>query len=147
MTWQEQREVLMGVLQEETSLQRIAKLVGPDALPEGQRLTLFVAEIIKNAFLQQNSFDAVDANCGTPRQRYVIDKLIYILGSAYHLSDKDEARNFFNSMRQKFIDWNYTEFESDAFKKAEAEIDALHSHGGGELGREAALLLKDGDLQ
>ena len=94
-------------------------------------------------YLQQNSFDAVDANCGTPRQRYVINKLIYVLGSEYDLRDKDEARSFFNSMRQKFIDWNYTEFESNDYKEAEAEIDALYSSGNGKINREAELLLKE----
>jgi V/A-type H+/Na+-transporting ATPase subunit A len=75
MTWGDQRETLMNVLQEETSLQRIAKLVGPDALPEGQRLTLFAAEIIKNAFLQQNSFDAVDMYCAPAKQLWMLSLL------------------------------------------------------------------------
>jgi V/A-type H+-transporting ATPase subunit A len=48
-------------------------------------------------------------------------------------------------MRQKFLDWNYTEFESEAFRKAEAEIDALYADGQGNLRREAELLLKDGE--
>ncbi|MCQ2396728.1 MAG: V-type ATP synthase subunit A [Lentisphaeria bacterium] len=72
MNWHDQREILMNVLQEETNLQRIAKLVGPDALPEGQRLTLFVAEIIKNAFLQQNSFDAIDMYCSPKKQLWMM---------------------------------------------------------------------------
>ena len=75
MTWSEQREVLMNVLQEETSLQRIAKLVGPDALPESQRLTLYVAEIIKNAFLQQNSFDEIDMYCSPKKQLWMMSLL------------------------------------------------------------------------
>ena len=85
MTWQEQREVLMGVLQEETSLQRIAKLVGPDALPEGQRLTLFVAEIIKNAFLQQNSFDAIDMYCAPEKQLWMLALLANFITKARQL--------------------------------------------------------------
>ena len=48
-------------------------------------------------------------------------------------------------MRQKFIDWNYTEFESDAFKKAESEIDTLYNEGNGTIGSEAERLLKDGE--
>ena len=96
-------------------------------------------------YLQQNSFDLVDANCGTMRQRYVTDKLINILGSEYALDSKDEARAFFNRMRQRFIDWNYKEFESDAFKKAEAEIDALYDEGKGKLTNDAERILKDGD--
>ena len=95
--------------------------------------------------LQQNSFDLVDANCTRERQCYVTDKLIYVLGSEYALDDKDGARSYFNRMRQKFIDWNYTEFNSEAFAKAEAEIDAMYADGQGSLGSEAELLLKDGE--
>ena len=87
----------------------------------------------------------IEANCGTARQRYVTDKLIHVLGSDYAIESKDDARGFFNRMRQRFIDWNYTEFESDAFKKAESEIDALYVEGKGKLDPLAASLLKDGE--
>ena len=56
-----------------------------------------------------------------------------------------DARSFFNRMRQKFIDWNYTEFESDDFKGVESEIDALYRNGGGKLSATAEKLLKDGE--
>ena len=95
-------------------------------------------------YLQQNSFDPVDANCGTMRQRYVTDKLIEILSSRYTLQDKEDARGFFNRMRQKLLDWNYDEFESDGFRKTEEEIDALYRERDG---REDPLqsILKDGE--
>jgi V/A-type H+-transporting ATPase subunit A len=96
-------------------------------------------------YLQQNSFDLTDANCTRARQRYVTDKLISILGSDYSLASKDDARTFFNRMRQRFINWNYTEFESDAFKKAEAEIDSLYEEGKGSIGQDAELLLNGGE--
>ena len=96
-------------------------------------------------YLQQNSFDLVDANCDTARQRYVTDKLVTLLGSEFAVTDKDDARSFINRLRQKFIDWNYTEFESDAFKKAEADIDALYAEKQGRISAKAELLLKDGE--
>ena len=98
-----------------------------------------------NVYLQQNSFDDIEANCGTERQRYVTDKLICILGSDFDLAGKDAARSFINRMRQRFIDWNYTEFLSDAFKQAEAAIDALYKEGNGNITNEAKLILKDGE--
>lgn len=85
MTWSEQREILMNVLQEETSLQRIAKLVGPDALPESQRLTLYVAEIIKNAFLQQNSFDEIDMYCSPKKQLWMMSLLATFINRSREL--------------------------------------------------------------
>ncbi len=109
------------------------KVVGEEGTTLEDYITYLKAEMLDAVYLQQNSFDAVDANCGTLRQKYVTDKLIYVLGSDYEVDGKDEARGFFNRLRQKFIDWNYTEFESDAFKKAEADIDALYSEGKGRL--------------
>ncbi len=66
--WREYRDELMRILQDEVRLQRIAKLVGPDALPDDQRLLLFVADLIKNAYLQQNSFDQADMFCAPEKQ-------------------------------------------------------------------------------
>lgn len=74
--WKENRDFLMDILQEEVNLQRIAKLVGPDALPEQQRLTLMIAEIIKNAFLQQNSFDEIDMYCAPAKQLWMLRVLV-----------------------------------------------------------------------
>ena len=70
---------------------------------------------------------------------------MYILGSNYAAESKDDARSFFNRMRQRFIDWNYAEFQSEAFKKGEAEIDALYNKKSGSLKNEAECLLKDGE--
>ena len=64
------------------------------------------ADMLDSVYLQQNSFDLVDANCSADRQRYVTNKLITILGSEYSLDDQDDARSFFHRMRQRFIDWN-----------------------------------------
>jgi len=64
----ELRREAMEVLQREDKLQQIVKLVGPDVLPDSQRLVLVVAEIIKVGFLQQNAFDDIDAYC-SPRSR------------------------------------------------------------------------------
>jgi len=74
--WRRNRDALMNLLQEEVKLQRIARLVGPDALPDYQRLTLFVADIVKNAFLQQNSFDPVDMYCSPAKQIWMIRLLV-----------------------------------------------------------------------
>ncbi len=121
------------------------KVVGEEGTSLTDYTVYLKADMLDAVYLQQNSFDLVDANSSTERQRYVTDKLIYVLGSEYALADKDSARSFFNKMKQKFIDWNYTEFESDAFKKAEQEIDALYNEGQGKIGNDAELLLKGGE--
>ena len=70
--WEQNRSYLMGLLQEETRLQHVAKLVGPDALPDTMRFVLLVADLIRNAFLQQNSFDKVDMYSSPERQSWMM---------------------------------------------------------------------------
>lgn len=121
------------------------KVVGEEGTGLDDYIVYLKGEMLDAVYLQQNSFDPIDANCDTPRQRYVIDKLICVLGSEYDLKDKDEARGFFNRMRQRFIDWNYTEFLSEAFKNAESRIDELYNDKKGRLSNAAELLLRDGE--
>lgn len=126
-------------------IESMMKVVGEEGTSLSDYIIYLKKEMLDSVYLQQNSFDLIDANCGTDRQRYVTDKLIYVLGSDYALGDKNKARSFFNRMRQKFIDWNYTEFKSEEFKKAQAEIDALYSEGGGSIESQAELLLRGGE--
>ena len=122
------------------------KVVGEEGTSLSDYVTYLKSEMMDAVYLQQNSFDLTDANCSTERQRYVTDKLITVIGSSYDLNDKDTARSFFNRIRQRFINWNYTDFSSEAFRDAENEIDALYKELNGKISPEAADLLKDGDM-
>jgi V/A-type H+-transporting ATPase subunit A len=73
--WSHVREHAMELLKREQRLAQIVKLVGPDALPDNQRIVLHVAEMIKNGFLQQNSYDPVDMY-SVPEKQIRILKLI-----------------------------------------------------------------------
>ena len=66
--WAALRAEAMTVLQREERLQQIVKLVGPDVLPDTQRLILLVAEVLKDAFLTQSAFDEKDMCCLPVRQ-------------------------------------------------------------------------------
>lgn len=66
--WAELRARTMSLLQEEQKLQQVVKLVGPDALPDNQRLILEVSRIIKEAFLQQSAVSEEDAYCAAEKQ-------------------------------------------------------------------------------
>ncbi|MCX8007516.1 MAG: V-type ATP synthase subunit A [Coriobacteriia bacterium] len=73
--WAEVRERAMFLLQKETELQEIVQLVGPDALPETEKIILEVARMLREDFLQQFAFDAVDAYC-PPKKAYWLLKVI-----------------------------------------------------------------------
>ncbi len=141
----EKLDFCKSILHHGDEIGSMMKVVGEEGTTLQDYITYLKSEMLDAVYLQQNSFDLVEANCGRLRQRYVTDKLIYILGSNYAVQSKDDARSFFNRMRQKFIDWNYTEFESEAFDTAESEIDELYRKGDGKLAAPAEKLLKDGE--
>ncbi|WP_254821283.1 ATP synthase subunit A [Haloglomus halophilum] len=61
--WPDRRQWAVDTLDEEDELQEIVQLVGKDALPEDQQLTLEVARYLREAYLQQNAFHDVDTYC------------------------------------------------------------------------------------
>jgi V/A-type H+-transporting ATPase subunit A len=81
--WANYRDEAMRILQAEDELKNIVKLVGPEALPDKQRLILETARIIRIAILQQNALDAVDTYC-SPQKQF---KMLKIVVDFHHLAD------------------------------------------------------------
>jgi V/A-type H+-transporting ATPase subunit A len=76
--WIELRTEALTLLQREDRLQQIVRLVGPDVLPDGQRLILFIAEIMKDGFITQSAFDENDMYC-TPERQIALLRMILML--------------------------------------------------------------------
>jgi V/A-type H+-transporting ATPase subunit A len=66
--WNPLRAWAMAVLQKEAELQEIVQLVGSDALPDEEQITIEVARMIREIFLQQNAYDPVDTYCSMSKQ-------------------------------------------------------------------------------
>ena len=73
--WVALRTEAMTVLQKESELQEIVQLVGPDALPDRERIVLDIARMLREDFLQQNAFHDVDTFC-PPEKQYKMLRLI-----------------------------------------------------------------------
>lgn len=73
--WLTLRYLIMELLQKEQRLQQVVKLVGPDVLPQTQRLILEVCTLFKNAFLQQAAFDPVDTYSSARKQFYMLKSI------------------------------------------------------------------------
>ncbi|GHU81048.1 ATP synthase subunit A [Spirochaetia bacterium] len=74
--WTKVRQEALDLLKKEQRLAEIVRLIGPDALPDDQRLILLASEIIKNGFLQQNSFDEVDMYCTPVKQVRLLELIM-----------------------------------------------------------------------
>jgi V/A-type H+-transporting ATPase subunit A len=61
--WENTRAGALRVLQQEAELEEIVRLVGPEALPEGDKLLLLIARMIREDFLQQSAYNEVDTYC------------------------------------------------------------------------------------
>ncbi len=74
--WFEDRTEIMDLLHREVRLQQVVKLVGPDALPDTQRFILEVCTLFKNAFLQQNAYDAIDTYSTVQKQARMLHIIV-----------------------------------------------------------------------
>jgi V/A-type H+-transporting ATPase subunit A len=96
---------------------------------EGTSLEDFIiylkSEFLDSVYLQQNAFDPVDAATSPERQTYISERIHSILEQELSFETKADARQFFYDLRQKFIDWNYMEMDSDAFRNQEKEINTM----------------------
>ncbi len=72
----------MSLLQEESGLQEIVRLVGRDALSEADQLKLEVTKSIREDFLQQNAFHEIDTYCSLEKQMRMLDLILYFYDKA-----------------------------------------------------------------
>jgi V/A-type H+/Na+-transporting ATPase subunit A len=75
--WHNLRGQALEILQEESRLSRIVKLVGPDALPDDQRLILETARLLREGFLQQSAMDKVDSYSTIEKQVRMLDLFLH----------------------------------------------------------------------
>ncbi len=89
--WAKLRQKSLDLLKNEQRLQQIVRLIGPDALPDAERLVLIVADMIKNGFLQQNAFDDVDKYCSTEKQIVILELIMEFYDKALDALKKGYA--------------------------------------------------------
>lgn len=124
---------------------QMMKVVGEDGTTSEDYIEYLKSEFLDAVYLQQNSFDEIDAAVSVERQKYTFKKVVQVLGSDFDLKEKDTARNFFNQLRQKFIDWNYSLWNSEKFKSAESDVDSHIASANGKIRGFVADMLKDGE--
>ena len=80
--WPAQRERLLSLLEAQADLERMARIVGKDALPPAQQLTLLCAELVNEAFLRQSAFSEVDRFCSPQRQTAMLKLILRFIAQA-----------------------------------------------------------------
>jgi len=101
---------------------QMMKVVGEEGTSLDDYILYLKSELFDAVYLQQNAFDPVDAATGAERQRYMFDMLLFILAADYKIENNGHARTFMNSLRQKFLDWNGVDWNTDQFQSIEKEL-------------------------
>jgi V/A-type H+-transporting ATPase subunit A len=113
------------ILEKGSNVHQMMMVVGEEGTSLEDFIIYLKSEFLDAVYLQQNAFDPVDAATIPERQQHVMNIIYEILQSEFIFSDKEEARTFFYDLRQKALDWNYQEWQSDKFKKQEKTIRTL----------------------
>ncbi len=83
--WRKLRDEAVEALQQEERCRQIARLVGPDSLPEEQRLFLFIGGVLRDGFLAQNAYDPADAYCPLDKQAALLELIMSLYRGARSL--------------------------------------------------------------
>lgn len=121
----EKTEFARSILFRGDEISQMMKVVGEEGTSLEDYIVYQKSEFIDAVYLQQDSFDPHDSSVSVERQRYIFEILNRILISRFDMADKEAARSYFNKLRQKFLDWNNSEFVSDIFKTIEADLESL----------------------
>ncbi|MCL5674765.1 MAG: V-type ATP synthase subunit A [Candidatus Omnitrophica bacterium] len=120
-SWFELRGVIMDLLGREQRLLQVVKLVGPDVLPQSQKLILEICSIFKNAFLQQSAFDETDEFSSARKQFLMLKSIIYFYRKCEDIIKKgisiEDVRNLpvyqdIIRMRSRYSEDNLSELEN-----------------------------------
>lgn len=114
-----------GILFRGNEVGQMMKVVGEEGTSTEDYIIYLKSEFLDAVYLQQNSFDPVDAAVSVERQQHIFNLIFSILGAEFNIKTKDEARQYFYQLRQKFIDYNGSKSDSDSFKSLEQEIITL----------------------
>lgn len=133
--WYALRSQAMAILNEESRLSRIVKLVGPDALPDEQRLTLETARLLREGFLQQSALDAVDAYSTVQKQIRMLELILHFHQRAQRLVKAGATIGVIHDlpvintlMRMKTLVTNEDLSKMDDIRKEiDAQIDKLET--------------------
>ena len=98
-------------------------ILGDDGVPVEYHDRFWKSELIDFVILQQDAFDKIDANTPLERQRFMLNTILDICAKSFEYSDFEECQNFFKTLINIFKQLNYSQWESDDFRKYCEQIE------------------------
>lgn len=102
-------------------------ILGDDGVPVDYHVTFWKAELIDFIILQQDAFDEIDAVTPIVRQEAIVNRVIDICHSDFEFETFQQVIDFFKKIINICKQMNYSEFESEKYRKYEEELDKLIS--------------------
>ena len=124
------RNQIMAILNQESSLMEIVKLIGSDVLPDDQKLTLEIARVIRLGFLQQNAFHQEDTCVPMEKQFLMMEIILYLYEKARALVNRGmpvsvlKEDNIFE--RIIAIKYDVPNNKPELFEQYRRDIDAFY---------------------
>ncbi|MFA5301637.1 MAG: V-type ATP synthase subunit A [Bacteroidales bacterium] len=100
-------------------------ILGDDGVPLDYHISYWKSELIDFIILQQDAFDDVDSSTSMERQEYMFSKIIDVCRRDFEFEDFESCSVHFKKMINIFRQMNYSEYESEDFKRYEKEIEEL----------------------
>ena len=119
-------EEARGILRRSSEINQMMKVIGEEGTSAEDYILYQKGELLDAVYLQQNSFDPIDAACEPERQAHEFNVLYDVLTRDYALSDKKEIRAFFNQVRQEFLDWHGTVYGTPEFAAQETKLTDIY---------------------
>jgi V/A-type H+-transporting ATPase subunit A len=130
--WAEQRRRFLTLLEEQSKLERMARIVGKDALPPRQQNVLLSAELVNESFLRQSAYSPIDRYCSPARQiamMRVITRFIELSESAVAEGVSVERINDLPVMRKiRRMGEDIGEDQLDEYKELMLSLEAEFTH-------------------
>ena len=99
-------------------------ILGDDGVPVSYHDSFWKSELIDFVILQQDAFDSTDSLTPMERQRYMFEKVMGLCERHYKFEDFNDCVQFYKQLINLFKQMNYSQFQSEDFKRYEQEIDA-----------------------
>jgi V/A-type H+-transporting ATPase subunit A len=130
--WAAQRKQLLELLEAQVQLERMARIVGMDALPPPQQLTLSCADLVNDAVLRQSSFSEVDRYCSPQRQTAILSVIMRFIELARGAVDRgvppDRIRDLPVRRTLQRIGEEYGEDQIPSIRALWQQLDSEFAH-------------------
>ena len=100
-------------------------ILGDDGVPIEYHMDFWKSEVIDFVILQQDAFDPVDRVTPMKRQKHMLEKVLEVHAARFEFDSFEEVNPYFKRIINEFKQMNYSEYESEQFKKHETELSKI----------------------